>query len=398
MNRVRKKLVISAVAALFVILTALLSVVNVINFALAAEDADRLTAMIADGGGTFKGKGGDLRQFGGGAFPPSAPESPETPFSARYFTVRFKENGEAETVEFRISAFSPEEAIAFAEKLKGESTGWANRTYRYRVYKKGGDVYVTVIDQSRELYPSYRILLISVIGGTAALLLCAAFLSAVSRRITRPVEEADRKHKEFVAGIESSFGVPLGIVGEDVEASEREHGPSEHTASVRRQVSGMIRTVKRLERAAVLKEEGERECDLSAAVKEAARSASAKYRDRGIAVTLDAEDGAAVRADVDGMEKAAGELLENAFKFAVSRVSVSLSRDGERVTLTVSNDTDLPDGSVEAAFDRFVRLDNAVGVAGDGLGLSAVRDAVREAGGRVRASCEGGEFTVRVSL
>ena len=68
------------------------------------------------------------------------------------------------------------------------------------------------------------------------------------------------------------------------------------------------------------------------------------------------------------------------------------------MTFSVTNDADLPDGPVEQAFDRFVRLPNAEGVPGDGIGLCSVRDAIRGAGGRVSAVCSNGEFTVRATF
>ncbi|MBQ6262592.1 MAG: HAMP domain-containing histidine kinase [Clostridia bacterium] len=396
MNKVRRKLVLSAMAALFVLLTALLAVVNVINFALVAEDADRITATIAEGGGEFrdKMKNGETANSGG----PMGPGSPETPFTARYFTVRFDKNGKAETVAHNISAFTEDEAIEVASGLKGDKrTGWVMRSYRYRVYKKSGNVYVTVIDQGRELTPSYRILAVSAVGEAVVLILCFIFLSAFSKRLIRPIEEADRKQKKFIGEAEAAFKVPLTVIGADVEIIERTSGPTERTGSIRRQVGKMTEITKRLRTMSLI--DGEEESfDLSEAAKKAAYETADRFSVRGIDLGIDIADGVKIKADGKAVSDAVTELLENAAKFAKSRASLALKRDGDRVTLTVTNDTDLPDGPVEQAFDRFVRLPNAEGAAGGGIGLARVRDTVREAGGRVGASCSGGEFTVRATF
>ena len=398
MNKVRRKLVLSATAAVFVLLTILLAVVNVINFALVAEDADRVTETIAQSGGEFKDKMKPEEGLSFGGRGPMGPDSPETPFTARYFTVRFDKDGRAETVAHDISALTEDEAKEVASKLiGGAKTGWVMTTYRYRVYKKGGDRYVTVVDQGRELTPSYRILTISVIGGVVGLLVCLAFLSAFSKKLIRPIEEAERKQSEFIKEAEAAIKVPLTVISADVEIIERTSGPTDRTGSIRRQVAKMTEVSKQLGTMSLIG--GEEELfDLSAAVRAAANASEDKFSERGITLSLDVADGVKINADGGAVSKAVSELFTNAAKFAKSRASAELRRDGERVTLTVSNDTDLADGPVEAAFDRFVRLPNAEGVAGEGIGLSLVRDAVREAGGRVGAACAGGVFTVRVSL
>ena len=385
--------------AVFVLLTTLLSVINVINFALVAEDADRVTALIAEGGGSFRDRPTEgAENTAPGRFEAMGPESPETPFSARYFTVRFKKSGDVQVVEFRISAFTEEEAISLAEKLKNEKTGWVDTTYRFRVYEKGGSVFVTVVDQGRELNPSYRILVISIIGEIAGLAVCFLFLWFVSRGIVRPIEEADRKQKKFLREAEAAFKIPLTVIGADVEIIEKESGPTDRTGSIRRQVKKMTEITKRLGDMSVIEGEGTARFDLSAAVRRACVDATVKYPARGISPKTEIEDGITVAANPDALGRVAEQLLDNAMKFAVSYVSVSLKRDGDRVKLKVKNDADLPDGPAESAFDRFVKLGNAEGTAGDGLGLSFVRDAVREAGGRVGAEVKDGEFTVRVSL
>ena len=47
MNKARKKFIIYAECAIFVLLTLLLSVINVVNFTMVSEDADRITEIIA---------------------------------------------------------------------------------------------------------------------------------------------------------------------------------------------------------------------------------------------------------------------------------------------------------------------------------------------------------------
>jgi hypothetical protein len=233
MNKVRQNFVLYAMLAVFVLLTILLAIINGINFAMVAEDADRVTQRITSSGGSLDAEPADLPEGSGGIFRggpgrmgPMGPDSPEIPFTARYFTCHIEKNGTVSFPAFRISAFTTAEASALALTLQNETTGWTRTTYRYRVVRADGAVYVTVLDQGRELLPSYRILFISLIGEIVGLAVSYAFLMWVGRRLFRPLEEADRKQKMFLAEAENEFKIPLTVISTSAEILERENGSS----------------------------------------------------------------------------------------------------------------------------------------------------------------------------
>ncbi len=402
MNKVRKKFIIYAMAAVFVLLTALLAVINVINFSAVADDADRITASIVRAGGELgrdeapfrKDERGDMRRRDAAI----GPESPELPFSARYFTVKFTPEGNGEIVSFNISAYTEEEAITTASSLaKRGGCGFVDTYYRYRVTKENGETVVTVIDQSRELAPSYRILKISAVGEAICLAVCLAFLIFISRRLFKPIEDADRREKQFLAEAEREFMVPLTVIGANAEAIERTHGPDERTQSINRQVKKMTEITKKIGALTVFPV-GEERCDLSAIAAGIADSASHGFAEAGVAFGSDIDAGVVVTGDSVSLRKAVRETLDNAAKFAKERAFVSLKEEGGRVSLTVSNGTTLPDGNYDRAFDRFTRFENAAGVEGDGLGLSFVKDIVKAHNGRLSAAVENGVFILRITL
>ena len=200
MNKAEKRFRIYAILVVFVLVTVLLGVINGVNFTMAASDADELTQMLAESRGSFDREenapgGRDPaqrgRDFGMG---PMGPGSPEMNDSLRYFTAAFPDGGEkAETVAFRISAVSESDALEWAAELLDGDVGWTRGTYRYRVYKKGGATYVTVIDQGRELLPSYRILVISAVGEVLILVIGWFVLLWIGRKVYAPIEEADSR-------------------------------------------------------------------------------------------------------------------------------------------------------------------------------------------------------------
>ena len=165
MNKAKKKFVLYAVLAVFILLTLLLGIINAMVFTMAARDADEITEMLASGKGKFQ-EDEPPAPDGHNPMGMIGPDSPELIATVRYFTVSFKQEGEKETVKlvsYNISAVSEEEAIEWARSLKNESTGWSRGVYRYRVFERGKKVYVTVIDHSRELLTAFRILVFSLV-------------------------------------------------------------------------------------------------------------------------------------------------------------------------------------------------------------------------------------------
>lgn len=97
-------------------------------------------------------------------------------------------------------------------------------------------------------------------------------------------------------------------------------------------------------------------------------------------------------------------LVDNAVRHAVSRVTVALVELGGAAVLTVDDDgAGVPAGERDRVFERFVRLDEARSrdAGGAGLGLAIVRDAVRAHGGEATVTDSplgGARFVVRIAL
>ncbi|MBW8370878.1 MAG: two-component system sensor histidine kinase KdpD [Thiobacillus sp.] len=87
------------------------------------------------------------------------------------------------------------------------------------------------------------------------------------------------------------------------------------------------------------------------------------------------------------MERVLCNLLENAAKYtpAGSRIEIGARNEGDRVTITVSdNGPGLPPGREESLFEKFTRGQDESAVAGVGLGLAIVRAIVEAHKGTVR--------------
>ena len=407
MNKVKKKLIGSALLAVFVLLFVLLGILNTVNFSMAAEDADRLTGMIAEGKGRFEKEmhfpeGTAAMQPGTAGTPgfrgPMGPDSPEMQESLRYFTYRFDKDGNGVPVEFRISALTEEEAAKLAESVKDRTVGWVNTVYRFRVYTIKGETYVTVIDQGRELTSCYRILWISVAGLVIGLMVSLVFLILISNALFRPLEEADRRQKKFIAEAEGELKVPITVIHANVEKIEEEHGPSEASESILRQVkklsglAGQLGAMTVLDEGSLLKTQ----VPLSELLTIEIDSNRSRYGEKGIRLKAEITPDIVREGDADAFARAFSEIVGNGYRFAAEEAEFILAKEEGQIVFTAKNKTPLPDGQYDRVFDRFTTLDQAG--EGSGLGLSYVKDVVKAHNGRLSAKVENGYFILTVRL
>lgn len=100
----------------------------------------------------------------------------------------------------------------------------------------------------------------------------------------------------------------------------------------------------------------------------------------GIAITVDGDAALKVKADRQDLVEMLGNLMENATKWAASRMAIRIDADNSMVVIAVQDDgPGLPDGGLALAAARGVRLDEAT--PGTGLGLAIVADLATLYGG-----------------
>jgi signal transduction histidine kinase len=119
------------------------------------------------------------------------------------------------------------------------------------------------------------------------------------------------------------------------------------------------------------------------------------YADRGLSIDVDADPTVSVRAHRQDLEEMLGNLLDNACKWARTRVTISSGASGasglsaearrakaDAVVIVVDDDGPGLDAAMrESVLQRGVRADQAA--PGSGLGLAIVRDLAELYGGSI---------------
>ena len=208
-------------------------------------------------------------------------------------------------------------------------------------------------------------------------------LNALFAERDRVVERAQAKAGDLAHTLKT----PLAVLLQEAEIADRA-GQSEIATAIRQQVERMQRQMDyhlAHARAAASGAAPGTRCDVSVAAEGLARTLRRLYADRHLAIALAVPEGQAVRVEQADLEEMLGNLLDNACKWAKSRVSVSTTPAGQSLVITVDDDgIGVEDALLESVLQRGVRADQTA--PGSGFGLAIVRDLAEVYGGTIALS------------
>ncbi|MEU0251796.1 HAMP domain-containing sensor histidine kinase [Streptomyces sp. NPDC006184] len=202
------------------------------------------------------------------------------------------------------------------------------------------------------------------------------------------LDTATRRQRRFIADAAHELRSPLSALRTRLDVAARHaSSPEAQTlaGSLLRDCERLTRLVDDLLRLARLDDRRGirmRSVDLDEIVFAEVREAR---RRTGLPIDQHAVGAARVRGDADALARVARNLLDNAVRYARSRVTVSLhSGDGTACLVVADDGPGIPDADRERVFERFTRLDDARSrdTGGSGLGLAIVHDVVMAHHGR----------------
>lgn len=403
LKTLRRKFVVTAMAAVTVLFLVLLGGINGVNVFISSRNTDMLLLSLTEGEGTIR-PGREVP----GLFRPPLDE--DAALSAVYFTVRLDGGGEAVSADIsHISSVTEAEAERYAEEAaaSGEHEGREGR-FKYRISRawdgKGSlAVFLDVSDERRAILTVGALSLLAGAGCWLAALLAVMLLS---KRATGPIAESMARQKQFITDAGHEIKTPLAIIRANADALELHQGESRWSRNIKGQTERLDMLTKRLLALARLDEGGptpeETELDLSALVEDAAAQFTEPAEAAGLSLTADVEPGLRLRGTTEAVTELVGILLDNAVKYSApgSGIALRLSKEGAHILLRVRNRSAAPVAEPERLFDRFYRGDAArtQSGGGTGLGLAIARALAESMGGTLTAAKPGEtdmEFTAR---
>ena len=241
-------------------------------------------------------------------------------------------------------------------------------------------------------------------GGAAAVLLF--FLSVfLARRIVAPLEENDRRQKQFVSDAGHELKTPVSVISANLDLLARQGKENEWISNIRYENERMgalvanLLDLSRAESAPAPKET----LDLSRLVTGEALPLESVAFERGRVIRQQIEPDVTVEGNRTQLRQLVSILLDNAIRHAEGGEEILLTLRRERHTAILAVENDGPEIPAEARahlFERFYRLDDArTGGEGHyGLGLAIARAITDAHRGTIGVECRGGRVLFTVTL
>lgn len=137
--------------------------------------------------------------------------------------------------------------------------------------------------------------------------------------------------------------------------------------------------------------------DLAAVVRDVAELYEPLAQEKNLAFRVDVAETGRIDGDRDLLFQAVANLVDNAIKYTPAGGSVGVATAAKEVAVWDSG-PGIPEGSREAVFKRFHRLEASRNTPGSGLGLSLVQAVAQQHGGRVELSDGGQGLRVTLSV
>ena len=267
-------------------------------------------------------------------------------------------------------------------------------------------------DDERD-FSEYDLRALSLFAEQAAGAIANANLYETEREQVAELMELDRMKGEFIALVSHELRTPITTILAASETAQRpglEGKQGELISMIERQTRRLAGMVEQLLTAAKLENRldvAELEpVDLAMVARTAASDADVAGR----RVSVQAPATAFVLGDADSLRRAVDNLIDNAFKYGVPPVEVTIEvletstaaggfGAGEVVLSVLDHGPGVAMADRDRIFDRFQRLEGAEQAPGLGLGLSIVRGLVATCDGRIVVEdAPGGGAAVRLAF
>lgn len=396
-KRIKIKFVILSMTALFVLLSIILTGMNIINYNAVVADADTTLSLLSRNKGTFPDFDGEKRKD----MPPSM--SMETPYESRYFSVLLSDSGKVIQADTsRIKAINTEAAIKYANSviLIGKDRGFVGN-YRFACFSEGLSTRITFLDCGRKIDAFQTFLITSICIALAGYLLFFAVILFFSGRIIQPVTESYEKQKRFITDAGHEIKTPLTIIQADVDVLEMESGENEWLEDIRKQTKRLAALTNDLVYLSRMEEADDTmqmiEFPFSDVVGETASSFQALAQTQNKTFQCDIQPILSLKGNEKAIRQLVNILLDNALKYAPEHglVCLTAQKQGRQIRLAVFNTTAAPVAKemLGMIFERFYRMDSSrsTQTGGYGIGLSVAKAIVTAHGGKISAAARDGQ-------
>ena len=394
LKKMRWRFILSAMAAIFVVLFLLLTAMNLWYYKINTENLDETLDVLLDYTRWEMPPLGEWNL-------PSSKHSSEAQFRTRFFSVVCTTDGVVLQIsKDYISSVSVAQAAEYAsEVLSGEETSGYRDNYRFAMEESGDRIAVVFLNAETEIQSMRTLLIVSCTVALISYLAIFILVVLFSKRAILPFARNIEQQKQFITDAGHEIKTPLTAIATsaDILAMEGENEWVENiqsqTKRLARLVSDLV-TLSRLDEANPFPEKTE--FSLTDAIWEISESFAAVARAKGKQFSQEIADGLTLRGNRAAICQMVSILLDNAVKYSdedgVIRLTAVKHYSGTVIevynTCHLQEDTD-----INRFFDRFYRPDQSRSTdsGGTGIGLSVARATAEAHGGKISVHSNNGE-------
>lgn len=222
-ERLRKRFIRIATLAVAGVLLLLCVTVNAANYVSVNRQLTQMLQMICDNQGTVPhfppdGKPGQK---------PDGPFTPETPYSTRYFVLRYDGDGDLEQADLtHIAAVSEDDTAQYLTAALRHGAGFGYTAgYKYYVVHTDTDRWMAIfLDSYQELHAVVTFAWMSLAAAAVCVALVYGIIVLCSRRAIAPVIQASERQKQFITDASHELKTPITVIATSLKVLEMEVG------------------------------------------------------------------------------------------------------------------------------------------------------------------------------
>lgn len=392
-KKLRKRFIRITMIAVSLVLLLLCLIVNAANIISVNSDLEQMLTVICDNQGRIPSMPPDGK-------PGDAPDSRftmETPYSTRYFVLRYDDDGSLTGADLdNIAAVTEDDTGEYLDIAisHGDGFGYTSGYKYYVVTHSEGRHMAIFLNCYQELRSAADTAILSLAAMTVCIALVYVIVLLLSRRAIDPVVSAYEKQKQFITDASHELKTPITVIATSLKVLEMETGKQKWIDKAMNQTEKLKELVNSLVTLSKMDEEDSplkfAEFDLSGALSETADSFSDFADSMGHTLSVDIEPGVIYNGDEYAVRQLASILLDNAIKYASPNTPVVflMKKTKKGAVIRTENMSEpIPSAELDKLFDRFYRADKSrsEGSAGFGIGLSIARSIAEGHRGSIRA-------------
>ncbi len=388
--RLRKKFISICILSFIAVFMVVFALIYLITTIQTNQSLDMHADIISQNDGRFP----DFNEIRPGGNRPMTPEgfNRESPFTTRYFTVKFdKRSGEVFADTRQIASVSEEEAKAYAaDALKvGNARGWCD-DYRYKIYDTENGTSIVFVSgiAAKENNRNFMLGTLSVFALCNVVII--VLIIFISKRAVKPAAESYEKQKQFITNANHELKTPLTLIRTNLDILESEVGENEWLSDIRDETLLMSELVNRLVSLARMDEEGikceMKEFSLTDAVADTVSAFASSVENSGKHLTVNISSKVSYIGDEAGIRQVVSILMDNASKYCDNGGEINVFLTGDKHPILCIENSYAAVESIELSklFDRFYRADKARTYGtGFGIGLSMAKAIVEKHHGSI---------------